>query len=249
MSCKAPGETRDKTIVGSRIPWTKRSYRPARERRQELPARSTRCKRDIRFAQAEQVVHRAVIVIGLDDDVLDLLLHSDADAPRKRRLETAIDIRRKQLRRNRGVRKRAERPPEKEPWRLSYRGRSLEQGLVRRQARQRLNVAEIDNRIRGNEWMSRRDDAIQSIDADEESRRKRTRDIPRRDLRIRQVRRDAQAARKQRRVDRCRCECRNAVETARIRERLDHPSICAAESRHVAHETESKLIVEDHVMT
>src|ERR1043165_5720102 len=59
---------------------------------------------------------------------------------------------------------------------------SLKQILIGRQPRQRLNVAEIDHRVRRNKRMTRRYDAIESIDADEQTRRKRTSDVARRDL-------------------------------------------------------------------
>src|ERR1043166_3671307 len=147
------------------------------------------------------------------------------------------------------MRKGTKRPPEKEARRFAYCRRSLNQILVRRQPGQRLNVAQIDHRVRWNECMAARNDAIEPIDADEESRRKRKRDIAFRDLRISQIRRDAEPSRKQRRIDRRRCECWNAVEAARIRERLDHAAVRAAESGHIAHKTESKLIVKDSVVT
>src|ERR1051325_4517370 len=181
-SRKASRETDDETIVVALIPWTKRANRSRGEWRQKLAARSARRKRDVRFTQAQQVVHVPMIVISFDDDVFDLLLHTDADAARERRLEAAIDIGGKQLRRNRRMRQRAKRSPEKEARRFADCRRSLKQILIGRQPRQRLNVAEIDHRVRRNKRMTRRYDAIESIDADEQTRRKRTSEFARRDL-------------------------------------------------------------------
>src|SRR6185369_9024656 len=111
---KASRKGDHETVVGAFIPWTKRPYRPGGKRRQKLPARRSRCKGDVCFAKAKQVVHLAMIVISFDDDVLNFLLHADADAGGERRLEGAIDVGRKQLCRNRRMRKRAERSPEEE---------------------------------------------------------------------------------------------------------------------------------------
>src|SRR6185369_15086633 len=123
------------TIVSAFVPRTKRSNRSRSERWQKLPARSARGKRDVRLAHAQQVVHVPMIVVSFDHDILDLLLHADAEAAGERSLETAIDVCRKQLRRNRCVRQRAKWSPEKETGRLADRRRSLGQILIRCQAR------------------------------------------------------------------------------------------------------------------
>src|SRR5690348_10957443 len=70
-SRKAARERDYKTVVRAFIPRTKRADRSGGKRRQKLTARSARCKRDIRFAQTQQVIHLPMIVISLDDDVLD----------------------------------------------------------------------------------------------------------------------------------------------------------------------------------
>ena len=82
----------------------------------ETDAGGSRRERDIRLANAKQVVHVAMVIIGLDHDILDLLLNTDAEAARcKRRLESAIDIGRKQLRRYRSMRNAPNGPQKKKP--------------------------------------------------------------------------------------------------------------------------------------
>src|ERR1044072_208506 len=96
--------------------------------------------------------------------------------------------------------------------------------------------------------MARRDHAIQPVNADEEAGRERTRHIACTNLRIRQVRRDAESAREERRVDSSRRERGNTEKSSRIRKRLDHTPVSAAKRRHVTNEPETKLIVEEPVV-
>src|SRR6185369_13530885 len=96
--------------------------------------------------------------------------------------------------------------------------------------------------------MSRRDYTIEAVDSDKQSRREWTRDVARGDLCIGEIRRHAKSARKQRRINCGRRECRHTIEPTRIRERLDHATIGSAENRHVTNEPESKLIVEETVV-
>ncbi len=44
-----------------------------------------------------------MVIVDFDHNILDLLLHADADASREWCLEGAIDIRRKELRRDGGM--------------------------------------------------------------------------------------------------------------------------------------------------
>src|SRR6185369_4303211 len=96
--------------------------------------------------------------------------------------------------------------------------------------------------------MARRNNAIQPVNSDEESRRKRTGHVARRDLCISQVWRDAQSAREERGVDSCRRERGHTEKSSRIRKRLDHAPVSAAEGRNVTNEPETKLIVEQPVV-
>src|SRR6185369_6439003 len=123
--------------------------------------------------------------------VLDLLLEADAQTFGERCLESTIDVCREQLGGNGCMRQRTERSPEKETRSLADCCTRLKQILIGRKTGQTLDVAEVNNRVRGNQRMSWRNHAIQSIDSDEESRRERTRNITCCDLRVRQVRGDA----------------------------------------------------------
>src|SRR6185369_11276112 len=129
-SRKSSRKADDETIVFSAIPWTKRLNRSGSERRQELPARSTRSKRNVGFTNPQHVLDVAMVVVGFDYDVLDLLLNADAAAFRKRRLERSIDIGWKQLRRNGCVSQRTKWPPEEKARRFSNCCRSLKQILI-----------------------------------------------------------------------------------------------------------------------
>src|ERR1051325_3923010 len=126
-----------------------------------------------------------MVVVGFDNDVLDLLLYADTQALRERCLKRAIDIGREQLRRYRGVRQRAKRSPEKEPRSFADSRSRLRQVLIRSKSRQRLNVAHVDYRVSRNNGMTRRNYAVQPIDSnEEETRRERTPDVAAVDLRI-----------------------------------------------------------------
>src|SRR5690242_2666715 len=96
--------------------------------------------------------------------------------------------------------------------------------------------------------MARRHYTIEPVDSDKQSRREWTRDIPGLDLSVSKIRRDAESARKQRRIDCSGCKRRHAKEPARIRERLDHATIGATKNRYITNKPESKLIVEQTIV-
>src|SRR6185369_8875108 len=122
--------------------------------------------RNVGFAKTKQVLHIAMVVVGFDHDVLDLLLEADAEAFGKRCLESTIDVCREQLRGDGCMRQGAKRSPEKESRRLPHSCTRLNQILIGRKSGERLDVAEVNNRVRWNQRMSWRNDAIQSIDSD-----------------------------------------------------------------------------------
>ena len=189
-----------------------------------------------------------MVVVGFDDDVLDLLLYADTDTLRERSFERAIDIGRKQLRQYRGVRQRAKRAPEKETVCLAHSGSGLGQVLIRTKSGQSLYVAHVNHRVRGNQRMARRDNAVEPVNADEKPRGERTSDVAGKDLCIGQVGRDAESAREERSIYGRGRQRRHTIEASGIGKRLDHATVGAAESWYVANQPETKLIVEQSVV-
>src|SRR6185369_11603131 len=79
---------------------------------------------------------------------------------------------------------------------------------------------------------------------------KRARDVAGRNLCVGQACRDAQTVwREERGVDQSNDQCRNAVESSRIRERLNDSSIGAAERRNISRKPQPKLVVENTEVT
>src|SRR6185369_9590061 len=157
-----------------------------------------------------------MVVIYFDQDILDLTLHADADASCKWCLETAIDICWKELGRYGGVRQRAKGSPEKETGRLPNGLCRLGQILIGSQAAQRLYIVDIDHGAGWNQRVAGRNNSIEPVDADEQSRRKRAGNIGRSDLRISQIWGDAKATGKERCIDGRGRQGWNAKKAARI---------------------------------
>src|SRR6185312_5932830 len=141
----------DQGVVFAFVPRSESVYRSRGKGRQEGARSGARHKRNIRFSLTQQIVHCSMIVVGLNNQVSpDLSLHADAETVGIRCGKSAVDGGRQNLCRNGGMSQRAKRSPEKETSRLSYGGARSISVLLRRQTGERLNIGNINYRVRRN---------------------------------------------------------------------------------------------------
>src|SRR5258705_9229200 len=112
-----------------------------------------------------------MVVVRFDHYTLDLLLHTDADACRKRGLKGPVNVGGKKLGGYGRMRQCAKGSPEKEASCFSNCRASLGQILIWRKTRQRLNIGNINHSIGRNECVPRTHYRIKSVNSYKESRR------------------------------------------------------------------------------
>jgi hypothetical protein len=122
---------------------------------------------EIAEPEAKKIVVFAVKVVALDYHIVGYLtLHTDAKTERMRRLKGAVNCSRRCRRWNYGIIQHAELAPLKIPCGPADGRCCLHQILRRRQASQRLHIADINRRIRWNRGMSGSNDVIEPVNAD-----------------------------------------------------------------------------------
>jgi len=91
-------ETNNQSVVLAFVPGAESVYRPCGERWQKSAGRSARGECDVRLPSSQQIVHVAMIIVRLNDQVFaNLALDADAEAVGERRAKTTVYAGRQKL--------------------------------------------------------------------------------------------------------------------------------------------------------